>query len=164
MTDVPQSFPADGRLFEGSRRERFLAVAVETLVQDVSPAGDRDVARDLGDYSLGDGAPPDGTPEYVELSDGSLTLTNPPFLLADVELNEKDGRRTDDEYVLHCEFDSELKLLIDPPVSVTLEAERFDDLLETFEQMIAEIYRTRGRRLEMLDEGVVNPEAFAERR
>ena len=158
MTDVPPSFPEEGPLFDGPRRERFLAVALETLVQDVSPVGDRDVARDLGAYSLGDGEPPEEAPEYVALDDGRLTLTNLPFLLADVEL-EADGA-----YRLHCEFDSELQLLIEPPVEVTLEADTFDELLESFEQMIAEIYRTRGRRLEMLDEGVVDPEEFSEPR
>lgn len=158
MTDVPPSFPEEGRLFEGDRRERFLAVALETLVQDVSPVGDPDLARSLGGYSLGDEQPPAAAPEYVTLEDGRVSLTNPPFLLAEFEL-ERDG-----EYALDCEFDSELRLLIDPPVEVTLEAASFDELLEAFEQMIAEIYRTRGRRLEMLDEGVVDPEEFAERR
>ncbi|QLD87545.1 hypothetical protein HWV07_00240 [Natronomonas salina] len=157
MTDVPPSFPEEGQVFDGPRTERFLAVALETLVQDVSPVGDQDVARDLGAYSLGDSDPPEAAPEYVELEDGLLTLTNPPFLLAEIELDE-------DGYALHCEFDSELKLLIEPPVEVALEAESFDELLESFEQMIAEIYRTRGRRLEMLDEGVVDPEEFSEPR
>jgi hypothetical protein len=157
MSDVPPSFPEEGALFEGDREERFLAVALETLVQDVSPVGDADVARSLGGYSLGDEPPPDEAPEYVSLEDGRITLTNPPFLLAEVEY-EAHG------HALRCEFDSELKLLIEPPVEVTLEAASFDELLEAFEQMIAEIYRTRGRRLEMLHEGVVDPGEFAERR
>ena len=157
--EVPSSFPAEGRLFEGTREERFLAVALETLVQDVSPVGDADAARALGDYSLGEGEPPPDAPEYVAFEDGEVSLTNPPFLLADVELESED-----DGYALRCAFDSELKLLIDPPVEVTLEAPSFDELLASFEQMVAEIYRTRGRRLEMIDEGVVDPEEFAERR
>jgi hypothetical protein len=160
MTDVPASFPDEGRLFEGSREERFLAAALETLVQDVSPVGDRDVAGRLGGFSLGEEAPPEEPPEYVDLDDGRLSLSNPPFLLADIELREL---RENDESVLEIEFDSELKLLIDPPVEVTLEGP-FDELVEAFEQMVAEIYRTRGRRLEMIDEGVVDPEEFAQRR
>jgi hypothetical protein len=158
MTDVPASFPDEGELFQGSRPVRFVAVALETLVQDASPVGDGDVARQLGGYVLGTEAPPDDAPEYVALEDGTVTLTNPPFLFGAFELE------TDDGYALHCEFDSELKLLIEPPVTVTLEADSLVDLVETTEQMLAEIYRTRGRRLEMLDEGVVDPEAFAERR
>ena len=158
MTDVPPSFPEEGRVFDGPRRDRFLAVALETLVQDVSPVGDQDVARDLGAYSLGDSDPPEEAPEYIELEDGKLALTNPPFLLAEIELEADIG------YALHCEFDSELKLLIEPPVAVTLEADSFDELLGSFEQMVAEIYRTRGRRLEMLDEGVVDPDEFSEPR
>lgn len=158
-TEVPPSFPAAGGLFEGNREERFLAVALETLVQDVSPVGDAEAARALGEYSLGEAPPPAEAPEYVDLEDGALTLTNPPFLLAELELVTDD-----DGYALHCAFDSELELLIDPPVEVTLVGPSFDELLASFEQMVAEIYRTRGRRLEMIDEGVVDPEEFAERR
>lgn len=158
MTDVPPSFPDDERLFEGDRNRRFLAVALETVVQDVSPVGDTDLARRLGGYSLGDAAAPEAVPEYVSLEDGRIELRNPPFLLADIEFDSEDG------YALECAFDSELQLLIEPPVAVTLRAETFEELLEAFEQMIAEIYRTRGRRLEMLDEGVVDPQSFAQRR
>ena len=158
MTDVPPSFPEEGALFEGRREDRFLAVALETLVQDVSPVGDADAARRLGGYSLGDEDPPEDAPEYVSMDGDRIILENPPFLLGEIDL-EYDGT-----YALHCAFDSELKLLIEPPVEVTLEADSLDDLVATFEQMIAEIYRTRGRRLEMLDEGVVDPEDFAERR
>lgn len=158
MTDVTPSFPNEGQLFEGSREERFLAVALETLVQDVSPVGDADVAKRLGGYSLGEEPAPEAAPEYVELVDGSVSLSNPPFLLADLDLRNDDG-----EYALDVAFDSELKLLIDPPVEVTLRGP-FEEVIATFEQMVAEIYRTRGRRLEMIDEGVVDPEAFAERR
>ena len=158
MTDVPPSFPEEGTLFEGSRERRFLAVALETLVQDVSPVGDADVAGRLGGYSLGEEPPPGEAPEYVELDDGVVSLSNPPFLLADFDL-----RRVDGEYVLDVAFDSELKLLIDPPVEVTLRGS-LEEVVETLEQMVAEIYRTRGRRLEMIDEGVVDPEEFADRR
>lgn len=159
MTDVPPSFPVEGRLFEGDREVRFFAVALETLVQDVSPVGDGDVAGALGEYSLGEGAPPADTPEYVTLEDGIVTLENPPFLLAEFELAV-----ADDGFEIGCAFDSELKLLIDPPVEVTIEGESFEDALAAFEQMVAEIYRTRGRRLEMIDEGVVDPAEFSERR
>jgi hypothetical protein len=97
-------------------------------------------------------------PEYVDLEDGRVSLSNPPFLLADLELVDSDGG-----YELDVAFDSELKLLIDPPVEVTIEGS-FDEVVETLEQMIAEIYRTRGRQLGMIDEGVVDSEEFSERR
>jgi len=157
MTAVPASFPDDGALFEGDRDERYLGVALETLVQDVSPTGDQETAKRLGGYMLGDESPPADAPEYVELTDGSVQLSNPPFLEARVDIAERE------EYALSIEFDSELDLLIDPPVTVEL-AGRFEELVETLEQMLAEIYRTKGRRLEMIDSGVVDPEEFAERR
>lgn len=157
MTGVPPSFPDDGQVFEGSREERFLALAVETLVHDMSPVGDGEVAKGLGAYTLGEGPPPDGVPEYVELGDGHLSLSNPPFLMAEIDVRANGG------YALDIGFDSDLKLLIDPPVEVTIEGD-FGEVIGTLEQMIAEIYRTKGRRLEMIDSGAVGPEEFAERR
>jgi hypothetical protein len=157
MTDVPPSFPERETVFDGSRAERFLAVALETAVHDVSPTGNRETAKQLGGYALGEESPPEGVPEYVDLDDGRLTMSNPPFLRAVVEIT---GTA---EYELAIQFDSDLDLLIDPPVTVTLEGP-IGELVETLEQMVAEIYRTKGRRLEMLDAGTVDPEAFAERR
>lgn len=157
MPDVPPSFPAAGGIFDGRREERFLAVAIETLVQDMSPAGDGDRADRLAAYSLGEASPPSSVPEYVELADGRLVLSNPPFLHGEIEISGNG------EYVLAVALDSDLQLLIDPPVRVSVEAP-FQEALETVEQMLAEIYRTRGRRLEMIDSGIVGPEDFADRR
>lgn len=157
MPEIPPSFPEEGRLFQGPRDERFLAVAIETLVQDVSPVGDADTARRLGAYSLGEGSPPSDAPEYVTLEEGRLRLSNPPFLEAQIEIERNDG------YTLNSAFDSDLKLLVDPPVRISIH-DQFRPALETIEQMLAEIYRTRGRRLEMIDNGIVGPEDFADRR
>lgn len=157
MTDALDSFPNDNRVFDGDRAERFLAVTLETAVQDLSPVGDEDLARRLGEYTLGEAPPPEDVPEYVDLQDGHLTLSNPPFLMAELTLVE------DDEYTLRIEFESDLQLLIDPPVCVTLDGPLLE-VVGALEQMIAEIYRTKGRRLEMIDAGTIDTAAFFERR
>lgn len=157
MGHPPESIPEDGQVFTGDRDLRFLALAIETLVQDMSPVGDRENAKQLAAYTLGDSPPPSGVPEYVVLEGRRLTLTNPPFLMAEIEAD------CGEFFSIEVAFDSDLNLLIDPPVRVTLEG-RLSEVVETVEQMLAEIYRTRGRRLEMIDEGVVDVSAFAERR
>lgn len=157
MAVIPAAFPAEGRVFSGDRELRFLALSLEMVVHDMSPVGDRDVAGQLWDYATGEGPPPDDSPTFVTLRHGRLDLENPPFLLAEIRVDRND------EYALEFAFDSELELLIDPPVEGTIEGS-LETVVETAEQMLAEIYRTKGRRLEMLDAGVVDTEAFAERR
>ncbi|MDQ2052170.1 hypothetical protein RBH26_16955 [Natronolimnohabitans sp. A-GB9] len=157
MTNAFDALPNDNRVFDGEREERFLAVTLETVVQDMSPVGDEDLARQLGDYTLGEAPPPEDAPEYVELRDEHLTLSNPPFLMAELTPVESD------EYTLRIEFKSDLQLLIDPPVCVTLDGS-FLEVVTALEQLIAEIYRTKGRRLEMIDAGTIDTTAFFERR
>lgn len=152
VTVLPDSPPDGQRVFEGDDDERLLALALETAVQDMSPVGDDEMAKRLAGYTLGEEPPPAEAPEYVELEDGQLELSNPPFLLATIEVRS-DGQ----EYVLEVGFDSELKLLIDPPVEVTITG-AFEEVIETLEQTLAEIYRTKGRRLEQIDEGIVEPD------
>lgn len=156
MGTIPASFPAEGRVFEGRPERRFLALSIETLVHDVSPVGDGEVAKQLGAYTFGDGPPPAAVPAYVELEDDHLTVSNPPFLAAEIDVVEDDG------HTLELAFDSELNLLIDPPVRVSFEGS-LGEVVQAVEQLVAEIYRTKGRRLEMLDAGVVGAEDFMDR-
>lgn len=144
-----------GQVFDTTREKRFLALVIETLVHDMSPVGDEEVAEQITDYLFGDGPPPEEIPEYVEVKRGNLLLSNPPFLMAEMNIS-----RTD-EYLLEVSFDSNLQLLIKPPVWVTVRGP-FGKVVETIEQILAEIYRTKGRRLEMIDSKVVDPETFAD--
>lgn len=142
-------------MFDGPRDRRFLALAVETLVHDMSLDGDSEVARQLGGYALGEEDPPPAAPEYVALEGNRVELSNPPFVLGTVDVEdgspEKDGK-----YRLEAAFDSELNLLIDPPVEVTFEGS-FDEVLEALEDTLAQVYRTKGRYLEQVDAGVTDP-------
>lgn len=155
MTEIPDAFPSNGRVFESTRERRFLGLAIETLVHDVSPVGDGEVAERITDYLFGEGQPPEDIPAYVEMEDGLLRLSNPPFLTGGIALSK------DDEYVLRAGLDSDLQLLIDPPVWITVRGP-LDGVVETFEQILVEIYRTKGRRLEMIDNGAIDPDAFAD--
>jgi len=146
------ALPDRPRVFDGARDRRFLALAIETLVQDMSLDGDADTARRLGGYALGEEAPPDETPEYVSLEADRVELSNPPFVLGTVEVH---GGR-EEGYRLDAGFDSELNLLIDPPVEVVLEGD-FETVLEALEHTLAQVYRTRGRYLEQVDAGVADP-------
>lgn len=105
----------------------------------------------LGGYVLGEEPPPEGVPEFVELSDGRIELSNPPFLRGTIYVVEDSER-----IALEAEFDSELNLLIDPPVEVRLSGTP-GEVVERMEQLVAEIYRTKGRHLEKIDAGVVDP-------
>lgn len=149
------ALPERPRVFDGPRDRRFLALAVETLVQDMSLDGDAEVARQLGGYALGEEEPPGAVPEYVALDGDRVELSNPPFVLGtiDVEGGDPDG---DGEYRLEAGFDSELNLLIDPPVEVVFEGS-FEAVLEALEDTLAQVYRTRGRYLEQVDAGVTDP-------
>lgn len=151
MTDETSTLPRSPRVFDGSDPERLVAVSLETVIHDVSPTGDRKTAMQLGGYVLGEERPPDDVPEFVELSDGHIELSNPPFLLAEIDVDEGAGRIT-----LEVALESELHLLIDPPVEVRLSGPP-DEVVEQLEQTIAEIYRTRGRHLEKIDAGIVDP-------
>jgi hypothetical protein len=157
MAAISSSFPDDETVFEGTVEGRYLALVLETLVHDMSPTGDEHIAKQLGGYTVGTEPAPENVPEYVELNGDHLKLSNPPFLMADIDMSEGES------YRLEIEFDSDLQLLLNPPVSVAIEG-RFDEVIEILEQMCAEIYRTKGRRLEMIDAGVVEPEDFADRR
>jgi hypothetical protein len=143
------------RVFDGPRDRRFLALAVETLVHDVSLDGDADVARQLGGYALGEEGPPAEAPEYVSLDRDRLELSNPPFVLGTIDVEGGDPAG-EGEYRLEAGFDSELNLLIDPPVEVAFEGE-FEAVLEALEDTLAQVYRTRGRYLEQVDAGVTDP-------
>jgi hypothetical protein len=149
------ALPERPRVFDGPRDRRFLALAVETLVHDMSLDGDSEVARQLGGYALGEEDPPAAAPEYVALEGNRVELSNPPFVLGTVDVEdgspEKDGK-----YRLEAAFDSELNLLIDPPVEVTFEGS-FDEVLEALEDTLAQVYRTKGRYLEQVDAGVTDP-------
>jgi hypothetical protein len=149
------ALPERPRVFDGPRDRRFLALAVETLVQDVSLDGDGEVARQLGGYALGEEEPPSEAPEYVSLDGDRVELSNPPFVLATVDVEGGDPAG-EGEYRLEAAFDSELNLLIDPPVEVTLEG-NFDEVLEALEDTLAQVYRTKGRYLEQVDAGVADP-------
>ncbi|MEF8887631.1 MAG: hypothetical protein V5A30_07460 [Haloarculaceae archaeon] len=149
------ALPERPRVFDGPRDRRFLALAVETLVQDMSLDGDGDVARRLGGYALGEEDPPAEAPEFVTLEGDRVELSNPPFVLGTVDV--EGGHPADEgEYRLEAAFDSELNLLIDPPVEVTFEGS-FDEVLEALEDTLAQVYRTKGRYLEQVDAGVTDP-------
>jgi hypothetical protein len=149
------ALPEDPRLFDGPRDRRFLALAVETLVQDMSLDGDEAVARRLGGYALGEDDPPE-EPEFVALDGDRIELSNPPFVLGTVEVEGDRGEPGEGSYRLEAGLDSELNLLIDPPVEVTFEG-TFDEVLEALEDTLARVYRTRGRYLEQVDAGVADP-------
>lgn len=138
--DLP-SLPDAPRLFEGSDAERFLALSLEALIQDVSLSGDREAAVAVADYLLGDGDPPDEA-AFVERTDAGVRLSDPPFLHAEVEVRS-------DPPGLRVAFDSDLELLVDPPVVVEYDGP-IHEAVAALEQTIAEIYRTRGRHLEGL--------------
>lgn len=156
MTTIPSSFPTTGQVFDAPREKRFLALVIETLVHDVSPVGDEEVAEQITDYIFGERPPPEEIPEYVEVKRGNLLLSNPPFLMAEISVSKND------DYLLEVNIDSELPLLIEPPVWVTVQGP-FGKVVETLEQIFAEIYRTKGRRLEMIDSKVIDPETFTDR-
>jgi len=149
------ALPDRPRVFDGPRDRRFLALAVETLVQDMSLGGDADVAKQLGGYALGEEEPPAETPEYVGLDGDRIELLNPPFVVGTVEVH---GGRDDRgaAYRLDAGLDSELNLLIDPPVEVVLEG-TFEEVLGALEDTLAQVYRTKGRYLEQVDAGVADP-------
>ena len=153
MTDPLKTLPGSPRVFDGTRAERYVALSLETVIQDVSLSGDRETAMALGGYVVGEEPPPAGVPAFVELDDDKITISNPPFLLADVTLAAEDGPHGD-AYTLTAAFDSYLHLLIEPPVRVTYRGDLVTVVAE-FEQTIAEVYRTRGRHLEKLIEGGV---------
>ncbi len=146
------ALPDRPRVFDGARDRRFLALAVETLVQDMSLDGDTDIARRLSGYTLGEEQPPEKAPEYVTLAADRVELANPPFVLGTIEVHGNRGGG----YRLEAGFDSELNLLIDPPVRVVLEGS-FETVLEALENTLAQVYRTRGRYLEQVDAGVADP-------
>ncbi len=149
MTGPAEKLPPTPELIAGTRIHRYVALTLETLIHDVSLAGDRDTAMALGGYLGGEEPPPDGVPEFVDIEGDRITVTNPPFLRADITLTEHD------HYTLEAAFDSDLHLLIEPPVTVTYRG-TLGDVLGDLEQTIAEIYRTRGRHLEKLHEGIVD--------
>ena len=148
MRDPLARLPETPSIFDGTPVERYVALSLEALVHDVSLSGDRDTAMALGGYIEGEEQPPAGVPAFVEVHDGRITLSNPPFLLAEITLDEND------EYVLAAAFDSDLDLLVDPPVEVTYRGD-LATVVSGIEQTIATIYRTRGRHLEKIHEGVV---------
>lgn len=150
MSDRISTLPDSPRVFEGTETERLVAVSLETVVQDVSLDGDPDAAMQLGGYVLGEDPPPDDAPAFVSLSEGRVDLSNPPYLLGEIDVTEDDG-----ELTLDVALDSELDLLLDPPVEVTLSGTT-DDAVEQLEQLVAKIYRTRGRYLEKIDAGVAD--------
>jgi hypothetical protein len=153
------TLPERPRVFDGPRDRRFLALAVETLVQDMSLDGDGEVARRLGGYALGEETPAPAAPEFVTLEGDRVELSNPPFVLGTVEVQGGDPDGDGDgngEYRLEAAFDSELNLLIDPPVEVTFQGS-FDEVLEALEDTLAQVYRTKGRYLEQVDAGVADP-------
>jgi hypothetical protein len=120
----------------------------------MSPVGDEKVAEQITDYLFGESSSPEEVPEYVKIKRETLLLSNPPFLMAEIRISETD------EYRLEAGFDSDLQLLINPPVWVTVQGP-FGRIVETFEQILAEIYRTKGRRLEMIDSDIIDPGTFA---
>lgn len=148
MTDPLDRLPESPAVFDGTPVERYVALSLEALVHDVSLSGDRDTAMALGGYAEGEEPPPADVPAFVEVEDGRITVSNPPFLLAEVTLAE------DEEFVLDAAFDSDLDLLIDPPVRVTYRGD-LPTVVSDLEQTIASVYRTRGRHLEKIHEGVV---------
>ena len=150
MTDRLARLPAAQAVFEGSADRRFIALSIETLIHDVSLAGDRETAMALGAYMEGEGPPPDGVPDFVTLGDdGRIALSNPPFLEGELTVIEADG------YTIEAAFDSDLHLLIEPPIEVTYRGS-LDTVVSELEQTIATVYRTRGRHLEKLHEGLVD--------
>lgn len=149
------ALPDRPRVFDGPRDRRFLALAVETLVQDMSLDGDAHIANQLGGYALGEEDPPAEAPEYVTLAGDRVELTNPPFVLGTVEVEGGDPAG-ESEYRIEAGFGSELNLLIDPPVEVVFEGS-FETVLEGLEDTLAQVYRTRGRYLEQVDAGVADP-------
>lgn len=148
MTDPVADLPASGEVFDGPIDRRYVALTLEMLIQDVSLTGDRETAMALGGYLEGAEPPPDGVPEYVDIEGDRITVTNPPFLRATVTLSAENGVR------LEAAFDSDLNLLIEPPVTVTYRGP-LPEAVADLEQTIAAIYRTRGRHLEKLHEGLV---------
>ena len=149
------ALPDRPRVFDGRRDRRFLALAVETLVQDMSLDGDADIAKQLGGYALGEEEAPDEAPEYVTLDGDRIELSNPPFVLGTLNVEGGTPAR-DGEYRIKAAFASELNLLIDPPVKVVFEG-GFEPVLEALEDTLAQVYRTRGRYLEQVDAGVADP-------
>jgi hypothetical protein len=143
-------------VFDGPTDRRFLALAVETLVHDMSLDGDDDAARRLGGYTLGEEEPPEGVPEYVTLDGDRLDLSNPPYVVGTIEIADLDEREGEPTYRVTAGFDSELNLLIDPPVEVTFEG-TIEEVVEGLEGTLAQVYRTRGRYLEQIDAGVAEP-------
>ena len=156
MTQHTWFVPAESRVYSGTDRERYLALVLETLVHDVSPAGDENVADQLGGYTLGEQPPPDSVPQFVTLEDGYLTVSNPPFLMGTIEIIEAN------EFGLRLLLDSNLTLLIDPPVEITLDSS-FPAVTRAAEQLFAEIYSTKGRRLEMIDNNVIDTNQYLDR-
>lgn len=153
MTQRTWSVPAEGQVYSGTDRERYLALVLETLVHDVSPTGDEDVANQLGGYTLGEEPPPDSVPQFVTLEEDGLALSNPPFLMGTIERTEGG------KFGLRLSLDSDLTLLIDPPVEITL-AGPFLEVMRAVEQLLAEIYSTKGRRLEMIDNDVIDASQY----
>ncbi len=149
------ALPDRPRVFDGPRDRRFLALAVETLVQDMSLDGDAVVARQLGGYALGEEEAPDEAPEYVTLDGDRIELSNPPFVLGTVDVEGGNPAR-EGAYRIEASFRSELTLLIDPPVEVVFEG-GFEAVLESLEDTLAQVYRTKGRYLEQVDAGVADP-------
>jgi hypothetical protein len=158
----------EGDVFEGAADSRFVALALEALVQDMSPVGDGETARQLGGYTLGEEPPPESAPDYVSLEGDRLRLANEPFLVGEIRIErpgDPDGGEGseggsagegDGEYRLRARLDSELNLLIDPPVAVTFSGS-LSAAVESMEGTLAQVYRTKGRYLEQIDAGVVDP-------
>lgn len=150
MTDRLARLPTAQAVFEGPADNRFIALSLEILIHDVSLVGDRETAMALGAYMEGEAPPPDGVPDYVTLEeDGRLTIANPPFLEAELAVSENEG------YTIEAAFDSDLHLLIEPPIEVTYRGS-LETVVSELEQTIATVYRTRGRHLEKLHEGLVD--------
>jgi len=158
VTDPLETLPDRPRVFDGPADRRFVALALETLVQDMSPPGDGTVAAQLGRYTLGRADPPAAAPEYVSLDGDRVRLDNPPFIVGEFRVAgpEADAAGDREGYRVEAALSSELNLLIDPPVEMRFEGS-LSAAVESVEGTLAHVYRTKGRYLEQIDAGVAEP-------
>ncbi len=152
MTQQVPAASTAASLFDGPPAPSFVGLVIETTVQDVSPAGDTDRALALGRVRLEDASPPSGVPEFVSVTETTVTLVDQPYLTGELSVST-----TDTALNVEAALDSGRDLLIDPPVEVTLSGPA-EAVAETLEQTIATIYRTRGRYLEQIEAGIEEPQ------
>ncbi len=150
MAHSPDLCPEARHLFDGSPQVVRVALAIETTIHDVSPTGDEELALALGRVRVDGAPPPSEVPTFVSVTDRTITTDNPPYLRGEWTVDPGETLQVTGQ------LDSELELLIDPPVTVSFSGAP-SSVIETIERTLADIYRTRGRYLEQIDAGVVTP-------